>query len=291
MLQPYNSFETNWLDRRSHYDNAARDKNVEIACLNYLKNKSSVSILDIGSGTGSNCLYFLERMPAVQNWIFVEHDEHLSKYALERIKKHAVDAAYSIEVAPQKIFLQKDNRKISIEYITDSFLNLEKKVDLSKIDLVTAGAVFDLLSFKQFVDIASVILENEIALLATMNYAEMNFSPSEASDVLFIEKYEKHMSRKQEFGKAMGKDCSRSMVKFFRKHQKEIVYGASIWNLVGDEEETHRCLFQFMKSAVTEMLEEEEHHQLFCKWLYLKKELAAEGKLETSIQHYDIFVK
>ena len=85
MLQPYNSFETNWLDRRYHYDNAARDKNVEKACLNHLKNKSSVTILDIGSGTGSNCLYFLEKMPAVQNWIFVEHDERLSKYALSLI--------------------------------------------------------------------------------------------------------------------------------------------------------------------------------------------------------------
>jgi len=291
MLQPYNSFETNWLDRRYHYDNAARDKKVEKACLKYLQNKSSVTILDIGSGTGSNCLYFLEKMPAIQNWIFVEHDERLSKYALDRIKKQVTKTGYSIKEESQKLTLQKENRQIEISYITDSFLDLDKKVDLSTVDLVTAGAVFDLLSFKQFVDIASIILENEIALLATMNYAEMNFSPVEASDVLFIEKYEKHMSRPQEFGKAMGKDCSRSLVKFFRKHQKDIVYGASVWRLNGEEEETHRCLFQFMKSAVTEMLDEEEHTQLFSKWLYLKKELAAEGKLETSIQHYDIFVK
>ena len=291
MLQPYNSFETNWLDRRYHYDNAARDKNVEKACLNHLKNKSSVTILDIGSGTGSNCLYFLEKMPAVQNWIFVEHDERLSKYAFNRIKKHVPKLGYALKVAPQKLVLQKENRQVEITYITDSFMDLDKKVDLSKVDLVTAGAVFDLLSFKQFVDIASPILENEIALLATMNYAEMNFSPSEASDVLFIEKYEKHMSRKQDFGKAMGKDCSRSMVKFFRKHQKEVFYGASVWKLNGKEEETHRCIFEFMKSAVTEMIDEEEHTQLFSKWLYMKKELAAEGKLETSIQHYDIFVK
>jgi len=291
MLQPYNSFETNWLDRRYDYDNAARNKKVEEACLNYLQNKTSVTILDIGSGTGSNCLYFLEKMPAIQNWIFVEHDEHLTKYALERIKKHVSELGYSVEVAPQKLILQKDNRQIEITYITDSFMDLDKKVDLSKVDLVTAGAVFDLLSFKQFVDVATIVLENEIALLATMNYAEMNFSPEEASDVLFIEKYEKHMSRPQEFGKAMGKDCSRSMVKFFKKHQKEVVYGSSVWKLNGDEEETHRHLFQFMKSAVSEMLEEEEHTQLFSKWLYLKKELAAEKKLETSIQHYDIFVK
>ena len=291
MLQPYNSFETNWLDRRYQYDNAARDKKVEEACLNYLENKSSVTILDIGSGTGSNCLYFMEKMPTVQNWIFVEHDEHLSKYALERIKKQASELGYSIKGDAQKLCLEKENRQVEISYITDSFFDLDKKVDLSKVDLVTAGAVFDLLSFKQFVDIASIVLENEIALLATMNYAEMSFSPEEASDILFIEKYEKHMSRTQEFGKAMGKDCSRSMVKFFRKHQREVVYGASVWNLNGKEEETHSCLFQFMKSAVTEMIEEEEHTQLFSKWLYLKKELAAEGKLSTSIQHYDIFVK
>ena len=291
MLQPYNSFETNWLDKRYHYDNTARDKKVEDACLSYLENKPAVTILDIGSGTGSNCLYFLEKMPAVQNWIFVERDEYLSKYALERIKKEVTELGYAVEEHAQKLILQKENRQIGITYITDSFIDLDKKVDLSKIDLVTAGAVFDLLSFKQFVNVASVILENEIALLATMNYAEMNFFPEEASDVLFIEKYEKHMSRPQEFGKAMGKDCSRSMVKFFRKHQREIVYGASVWNLNGKEEETHRCLFQFMKSAITEMIEEEEHIQLFAKWLYLKKELAAEGKLKTSIQHYDIFVK
>ena len=291
MLQPYNSFETNWLDRRSYYDNLARNQQVENDCLNYINTKPSVNIVDLGSGTGSNFLYFLEKMPNQQNWIFVEHDEDLSKYAIERIKKETSKLGYSLKQDGLKLALSKDARQITLEIVTDSFLDLDKKVDLSKVDLVTAGAVFDLLSFPQFVNIASPILENEIALLATMNYAEMSFSPAEATDVLFIEKYEKHMSRKQDFGKAMGKDCSRSMVKFFRKHQKEVTYGASVWKLNGKEEETHRFLFKFMKSAVTEMIEEEEHNQLFAKWLYLKKELAAESKLNTSIQHYDIFVK
>lgn len=280
-----------WHDERFKYDCEARNQNVEQACFHYFFGKKEMTIVDLGSGTGSNCLYFFEKFPSRQHWIFIEQEEKVSQYALTRLGIEADKKGYEIIHNGSSLELNKEDRNIKIEYITGSFLNLVNLVDLDKVDLVMASAVFDLISFAQFVEFGSVLLEKKLPLLTTLNYAEMNFDSDAPSDVLFIEKYESFMNRQQEFGKAMGKKCPRILVDFFQKQEAQVEYGPSIWKLEGESAQVmNHHLLNFMEAASNQMIEEEEERVLFKDWITSKRESVEEGILNTYVQYYDLFV-
>jgi hypothetical protein len=280
-----------WHDERFKYDCEARNQKVEQACFHHFYGKNEMTIVDLGSGTGSNCLYFFEKFPSQQDWIFIEKDEKISQYALNRLGIEADKKGYEVTHATNSLVLKKEDRNVKIKYITDSFLNLVDLVDLDKVDLVMASAVFDLISFSQFVDFGSVLLEKNLPLLTTLNYAEMNFNSDAPSDVVFIEKYESFMNRPQEFGKAMGKKCPRILVDFFQKQEAKVEYGSSIWKLEGESAQVmNHHLLNFMESASNQMIEGQEEKILFKDWITTKREAVEEGTLDTYVQYYDLFV-
>ncbi|MFK8006133.1 MAG: hypothetical protein AB8H03_07175 [Saprospiraceae bacterium] len=280
-----------WHDERFKFDCEARNQTVEQACFHHFYGNNEMTIVDLGSGTGSNCLYFFEKFPSQQNWIFIEQEEKISQYALNRLGIEADKKGYEVTHGTNSLELKKGNRNINIKYITDSFLNLVDLVDLDKVDLVMASAVFDLISFSQFVDFGSVLLEKKLPLLTTLNYAEMNFNSDSPSDVVFIEKYESFMNRPQEFGKAMGKKCPRILVDFFQKQEAKIEYGPSIWKLEGESAQVmNHHLLNFMESASSQMIEEEEEKMLFKDWITTKREAVEDGVLDTYVQYYDLFI-
>ena len=280
-----------WHDERFKYDCEARNQKVEQACFHHFYGKNEMTIVDLGSGTGSNCLYFFEKFPSQQNWVFIEREEKISQYALNRLAIEADKRGYEVTHGTNSLVLEKENRNIKIKYITDSFLNLTDVVDLDEVDLVMASAVFDLISFSQFVDFGSVLLEKKLPLLTTLNYAEMNFNSDAPSDVVFIEKYESFMNRPQEFGKAMGKKCPRILVDFFQKQEAKIEYGPSIWKLEGESAQVmNHHLLNFMESASNQMIEDQEERILFKDWITTKRETVEEGVLNTYVQYYDLFI-
>ena len=190
-----------------------------------------------------------------------------------------------------------DCKSIKIKYLTDSFLNLVDLVNLDEVDLVMASAVFDLISFSQFVDFGSVLLEKRLPLFTTLNYAEMNFNSDSPSDVVFIEKYESFMNRPQEFGKAMGKKCPRILVDFFQKQEAKIKYGPSIWKLEGESAQVmNHHLLNFMESASRHIMENEDE-KLFKDWITSKREAVEEivsplgGPLKMSLGVEDLELK
>ena len=280
-----------WHDERFDYDSQARNQQVEQACFHHFFGKKRMTIVDLGAGTGSNCLYFFEKFPSQQKWIFIEKEEIISEYALVRLAKKATDNKYNATRNGASLILTKEERTIEIEYKTGAFLNLAEMVNLDKVDLVMASAAFDLISFSQFLDIGSVLLEKKLPLLTTLNYAEMNFNSEDPLDIFFIEKYESFMTRPRSFGKAMGKKCPRILVDFFQKQKAEVIFGSSIWKLEGTPAETMNLhVLNFMEKASSEMIQDEEEKTLFGKWINNKREMINQGTLNIYIQYYDLFV-
>lgn len=280
-----------WFDERFEYDSKARNQKVEQACFHHFYGKKSMTIVDLGSGTGSNCLYFFEKFPAEQKWIFIEMEENISQYALKRLSREGEKKGYQAKCTGGTLILTKEERKIEITYRTASFLDLVDIVDLDEVDLVIASAVFDLISFPQFCAFGSALLEKKLPLLTTLNYAEINFEPEEPSDIFFIEKYESYMNRPQHFGKAMGKKCPRILVDFFQKQNANVEFGSSIWKLEGTPAKTmNHHLVKFIEIASTMMINEEDEKTLFDEWMVDKKTKIDNGALNTYVQYYDLFV-
>jgi hypothetical protein len=248
-------------------------------------------ISDVGSGTGSNLIYFLERFPQNQYWYLVEQDAVLNQFAFDRVVAFAKFKGYTIlKFEFPNIHLQKGKKEIYIEFINGSLLALDQILDLDQIDLVTAGAVFDLFSVNQFHAFAKLLLGHKCSLLTTLNYTSMRITPHDPASAHYIELYEAHMQRPQGFGKGMGKSCAQEMISLYKSNSTiELHFGESHWNLPPNAQTMHHFLLGFMKDSIESMIEATADKLIFKKWIEEKKRLSKSGSLRIDVNHIDIF--
>jgi len=149
MLEEEENFDRDWLQERYPFDAEARNKPLENKVLGHFVNQSEITLVDVGAGTGSNCLYFVDQFPQHQKWYLVEQDEDLKKATIRRLKDFAAYHKYSFDNKKNKVVIKSIKKKIEVTIINDSLLNLPDLIDLKQVDLVLANAVFDLFSKTQ----------------------------------------------------------------------------------------------------------------------------------------------
>lgn len=283
------TYAVDWLATRYPYDVDARNPNVEIACLQWLASRNPISVVDIGSGSGSNCFYFIDQFPVAQHWTFIEKDPMLISASLERMTQWANDREYIVEASPYGINIQTPNGQIEIEGICGSLLDLSQLVRLDKVDLVMANAVFDLFSQSQFATFISELSNYSLGILATLNYSGMSFSPTTDEDKTVIDLYESHMQRPQSFGQGMGKECSELMIEAFKAQNWEIVAEEANWEIEGGEIKMQEYLLGFMEEAIPELPLTQQQLADFYTFIKNKKQLSANFNLGIQVNHKDIF--
>ena len=286
----HTGFDTSWLNLRFQYDNAARNQKVEQTFLDYFRGKKKITIVDIGSGTGANCLYFFEKLEQDQQWFLIEKDDHLLESTFIRLSAYAESKGYSFQIEKKSLRINIRSKKINIHIINDSFFKLSQMVDLIKVDVVMAAAVFDLLSKDQFITIADKIFLHKIDLLTTMNYSNMHFLPGRDLDDKFIDLYESHMSRPQQFGKGMGKSCSFFMETYFSDKKYHFIKGNSSWKIDCEAFEMHNFLLGFMGKSIGELTKKSADKKLLDQWFSEKKSLSQKQLLSIEVGHLDYFV-
>lgn len=276
-------FQVNWLKERFSYDNEARNPEVEKAMVHHFRNHEKINIIDIGSGTGANCLYFMERLFKNQAWTLIEKDAILCETTIDRIERFLQDYNFYYTFEDNTFRIKVWESRVKITILNASFFDLENLVDLEIIDIVMAAAVFDLLSFEQFEKIILPVFNHKIPLLTTLNYQAMRFASGDTLDAAFVSAYEKHMRREQSTGKAMGPECSTLMGSFFQKNNLKTIKGISQWKLGSDAKKMHKFLFDFMENSIGK-------EEGFAKWIHEKRKSSQANKLELEVDHIDYFV-
>lgn len=283
-------FEIGWLNERFRFDSQARNKNVEQICINYFQDDPVLNIVDIGSGTGSNGLYLMERFPQNQHWTFVELNPALANASIENIYSFAQEKAYEIEIGKEHLLLQKGQQKIQIRIITESFLEIENHVDLKQTDLLTANAVFDLLTESMLLTLLQKLWHNRVALLSTINYDGMAFWPASKADQIYIQLYEAHMQRPQAFGQALGPETMPCLIKICEAHKKLFTAGESNWQIAEIDITMHQLLLDYLKEGILEVIETDQSKKDFLLWFQIRQNLARRHALQQMVFHQDIFI-
>ena len=285
------NFDIDWLSERYPFDIEARDKALESKVIAHLAKKSSITLVDVGAGTGSNCLYFVEQFPQTQKWYLVEQNEELKKATIKRLRDYANYHKYNFERKKDTIKINSTKRNITITILNDSLLNLADLVDLKKVDLVLANAVFDLFSAAQIDQLVSLITQNKLAFYHTLSYEGMLFNPADPFDDVFVTAYNEHMERPQDFGKALGRHASQYMVKLFEATEGTVQSATSLWKIQPMDIKMHYYLLSFMENALAEMDLAPAMQENFKKWIKRKKDLIITGQQHLEIAHMDIFVQ
>lgn len=284
------NFDIDWLNERYPFDVEARDKTLEKKVLDYLSKSTDLVLVDVGAGTGSNCLYFLKQLPQNQTWYLVEQNTELKRATIRRLKDYASYHKYDFERKKDTIQIRTNKRKITVNIINDSLLNLASLVNLKKVDLVMANAVFDLFSSDQLSKLVTMLTQNRLAFYHTLGYEGMYFEPTDPFDDVFINRYHEHMERSQDFGKALGKKANEFLMQLFDNQSAKVEKAESVWRIEPVDIKMHYYLLNFMENALGEMDLAPAMQQNFDRWTQRKKDLIITGQQRLKITHQDIFV-
>ncbi len=291
MIEEEENFDRDWLQERYPFDAEARDKVLENKVLAHFSKQSDITLVDVGSGTGSNCLYFIEQLPQNQKWYLIEQNEALQKATIRRLKDFAAYHKYTFDRKKNKVTIKSIKKKVEVTIINDSLLNLPAIVDLKKVDLVLANAVFDLFSKEQLDQFVNIIIDHQLAFYPTLNYEGMDFLPTDTFDELFIGQYNAHMERPQAFGTALGKNAGQYLVELFKAKNYQVDTAISTWRIEPDDIKMHYYLLNFMENALTEMDLAPAVQENFERWVQRKKDLVITRQQRLEIGHLDIFVR
>ena len=284
-----NNFDIDWLAQRYPFDVEARNKAVEQTAIDYLKTRQFVTIIDVGAGTGSNCLYFLDKLKQDQSWIFIEKDPALAPALIQRLETYANFHKYNWSLEDGVYQMQTPFNQMTFKIISDTFLKIGQLADLSKVDLVVANAVFDLLPKVQISQFLDQLILNKIACLFTLNYTGMKFTPEDPFDQSYIDLYDTHMERPQSFGQAMGKKAVAHIIQSFEHANYTLQKGDSLWNIMEEDIKMHYYLLNFMDNALSELQYTPELQEYLPQWLKRKKDLVITRKQVLEVMHLDLF--
>lgn len=223
-------FSPEWLALREPADHAARNPQVLAAVGAHFAEKSSISVLDLGSGGGSNLRASYSALPDRQHWTLVDHDTELLAFARERLKDWADEAREQGE----ELVLAKGDKSITVD---------TRRVDLAKDlewvlgwqpDLVTAAALFDLASKRWIERFVAALASQRLPLYAVLTYdGREEWQPAHPADAGIHAAFTEHQRRDKGFGPAAGPDACEMMAEAFRKSGFAVSTGDSSW-LVDD---------------------------------------------------------
>lgn len=222
-------FSAEWLAQREAADHGARNREILGRVAAHFTAYDTLSIVDLGSGTGSNLRGCALALPALrQHWTLVDHDPQLIQAARVRLRAWANDARDDGE----GLALRKDGKTITVTWRrADLAAGFEGIPDV-KTDLVTAAALFDLVSPAWIGRFAVSLASRRLPLYAVLTYnGREEWIPENAGDATIHRAFLKHQRRDKGFGPSAGPDATRVLEEAFAREGYTVALGDSPWSL------------------------------------------------------------
>ena len=213
-------FNNNWLKLRETVDKKSRNLKIIELINKKINNNDFVSIIDLGTGAGSNFNYLKPKLKFNQNWLFTDISLNSMNYF-------------------------KQNLKLSKKIIKTKFQILDVIKDIDKIkfksfDIVTGSAFLDILPKSWFYKFHNLNSKTEIVLFALNYNGDFKFVPRHKNDKNINNLFNKDQKTDKGIGdKAVGPNCSNLIKNVFKKtHHTHLMN--SNWDVVKN--------YQFQKS-------------------------------------------
>lgn len=226
------AFTSQWLALREPADRRARNRELADALAARFALREDVSVLDLACGAGAALRAIAPLLPAKQHWLLADHDEGLieaAKVALSSWADHSEETAGQLR-------LKRDGREIDVEF---------RRVDLARDasaliseapHLVTASALFDLVSQTFMRDLVGALAANRCAVYATLTYnGVQRWTPHRPNDNQMTAAFHRHQMRDKGFGLAAGPVASAYFADQLRLHDYIVLEGSSDWQLTSSD--------------------------------------------------------
>jgi SAM-dependent methyltransferase len=257
-------FSADWLALREPYDRAARNGAVLEALARPFADRESITVVDLGCGTGATLRAISARLPAQQDWRLLDHAEDL----LARAGEGAVAFAPAITVVTEQV---------------DLLARLEAAVGHP--DLLAMSALLDLVSQAWLDRLVALAAERRLVLYAALSYdGRVVFDPPAADDETVIAAVNRHQLTDKGFGPALGPTAAGIAAKQLKAMGFDLITGASDWCFGPDDRAIQLALLDGFATAAVEI---GIAAPLISEWLMARRAHLAAGQATLRVGHVD----
>jgi SAM-dependent methyltransferase len=222
-------FDPSWLALREPVDHRSRDRALLAKLARKVGRRDGVSVLDLGCGAGSNLRALAPLLPqAWQSWTLVDNDATLLEAASEALEDWADDS----EVFGEELILEKGDKRLTVDLRK---LDLGAEIDMAldwRPDLVTASALFDLISEEWMLAFAIGVARRKLCFYTSLTYdGREEWRPSHPLDARVNAAFHAHQHRDKGFGPAAGPAATAALGRAFLAAGYAVETGQSPWRL------------------------------------------------------------
>lgn len=219
-------FSPAWLALREPADTAARNRDVLAACTAAFADQTQINVCDIGAGTGASVRALADLLPAIQTWTLVDHDTGNLSAALTELARWGENPSQRDDV----LQLQRGTKHLTI-HIEARDLAETPACWPENTDLVTASALFDLVSTQWLGRFAELVAIDRLPLLSMLTFDGLIATdPAHPSDEAVAAAFRLHQARDKGFGPAAGARAATILEDAFVRHTYTITAGDSPWH-------------------------------------------------------------
>ena len=236
-------FSAEWLALRAPVDAAARSEALAARVLAALRDRHAVRgtalaaparVVDLGCGTGANLRVLGPQLGIDAEWVAVDHDPVLLE-ALQR----APDVA-------------------SLPRVTVTVRHADLRQALPGLvmgaALVTASALFDLVSETWLQSLVAACRAEDALVLAVLNYdGRLTCTPSDPDDAFVRDLVNAHQRTDKGFGPALGPTAAARFVSLLRAAGYEVEHERSDWHIDSSARALQVALLLGWRDAAVEM--------------------------------------
>lgn len=250
-------FSDDWLALREGVDHRSVDAGLRAELANALAHRCAqkgsatraISIVDLGSGSGSNLRGLAPHLGPHQRWRLVEYDPALIAAARNRLSQWADSA----RTQGAGLLLQKGGASIEVEFLQADLSSGVDHVLPADADLVTAAAFFDLVSAPWLEKFCATLAARKLLFHSVLTYdGRETWSPAHPSDANMLAAFHAHQASDKGFGPAAGPAAIAAMRKGFENAGYRVATAASDWQLTQADQRLMSELAQGSANAVME---------------------------------------
>lgn len=267
------SFSATWLQLRAHADSRARDGRLEALLRTALATHDATGtgrVLDLGSGSGANCLHLAPRLDQPRDWCLIDNDSVLLQLAITRCTTVVAGGA--------------------LQTLRCDLSQHLAQLPLSGAALLTGSALLDLVSLTWLQQLAQACQAALLPVLFTLSYdGRIVLQPADRDDLALIAAVNQHQRGDKGFGPALGPTASAAASRLFSALGYTIHTAPSDWML----DASHQADAALLRPLIQGWYEAASEQQPSCQasfdnWRSRRLQAVTAGALRVKVGHEDV---